>query len=179
MDSDADKIIDLYERHAHDYVADRRSVGWNENAWLDRFSALLSQGASILDIGCGSGEPIARYLIDQGFAVDGVDTSPTLMAICRGRFPQRSWHVADMRALALKVSFDGLLAWDSFFHLVHDDQGPVLVRDVAHCRRRHPLAAHHAHCRVEDHIAPDVGAQTDHAETMTATKLLRKCPTRP
>jgi SAM-dependent methyltransferase len=79
MDSDADKIIDLYERHAHDYVADRRSVGWNESAWLDRFSALLSQGASILDIGCGSGEPNARYLIDQGFAVDGVDTSPTLI----------------------------------------------------------------------------------------------------
>ena len=120
MDSDADKIIDLYERHAHDYVADRRSVG--ENAWLDRFGALLSQGASILDIGCGSGEPIARYLIDQGFEVAGVDTSPTLIAICRGRFPQRSWHVADMRALALEDTFDGLLAWDSFFHLTHDDQ---------------------------------------------------------
>jgi cyclopropane fatty-acyl-phospholipid synthase-like methyltransferase len=50
-------------------------VGWNESAWLDRFSTLLSQGASILDIGCGSGEPIARYLIDRGFAVDGVDVS--------------------------------------------------------------------------------------------------------
>jgi len=133
MVSDADKIIDLYERHAYDYVADRRSVDWNENAWLDRFSALLSEGASILDIGCGSGEPIARYLIDQGFAVHGVDSSATMIAICRGRFPQRSWRVADMRALALEHTFDGLLAWDSFFHLAHDDQ-----------RRMFPIFKRHA-----------------------------------
>ncbi len=118
----ADKIIDLYERHAADYVADRQSAGCNENAWLDRFGALLSPGASILDIGCGCGEPMASYLIDQGFALDGVDSSPTLIALCRERFPQRSWHVADMRVLDLEDTFHGLLAWDSFFHLAHDDQ---------------------------------------------------------
>ena len=50
------------------YVADRGSVGCNESAWLDRFSALLRQGSSVLDIGCGSGEPVVRYLIEQGFA---------------------------------------------------------------------------------------------------------------
>jgi SAM-dependent methyltransferase len=133
MDLDADKIIDFYERHAHDYVADRRTVDWNESAWLDRFSALLPHGASILDIGCGSGEPIAKYLIDRGFTVDGVDTSPTLIALCRERFPQRSWHVADMRTLALEDTFDGLLAWDSFFHLSHDDQ-----------RRMFPIFRQHA-----------------------------------
>ena len=122
MQSDADRIIDLYERHAHDYVADRRQVDWDENAWLDRFAALLSQGSSILDIGCGSGIPVAGYLIEKGFAVDGVDSSPTLIALCRERFPLRSWHQVDMRHLALQRTFDGLLAWDSFFHLAHDDQ---------------------------------------------------------
>ena len=133
MDSDADKIIDLYDRHAHDYVADRRNVGWNESAWLERFGALLRQGSSILDIGCGSGAPVAKYLIDQGFAVDGVDSSPTLIALCRERFPQRSWHLADMRDLSLQRAFDGLLAWDSFFHLTHDDQ-----------RRMFPIFKRHA-----------------------------------
>src|ERR1700722_9854738 len=115
MDSDADKVIDLYERHAHDYVTDRRSVGWNESVWLDRFSTLLSQEASILDIGCGSGEPIARYLIDQGFAVDGVDTSPTLISLCRGRFPQRSWHVADIVAPPLRGTIHCLVCFARFF----------------------------------------------------------------
>jgi SAM-dependent methyltransferase len=133
MNSDADKIIDLYDRHAHDYVADRRNVGWNESAWLERFGALLRQGSSILDIGCGSGAPVAKYLIDQGFAVDGVDSSPTLIALCRECFPQRSWHLADMRDLSLQKAFDGLLAWDSFFHLTHDDQ-----------RRMFPIFKRHA-----------------------------------
>ena len=94
MESDSDKIIDLYERHAYDYVADRRDVGWNESAWLDRFSALLPRGASILDIGCGSGEPIARYLIGHGFAVDGVDTSPTMISAGCFQFLSDMPHLA-------------------------------------------------------------------------------------
>ncbi|HEY6455747.1 MAG TPA: methyltransferase domain-containing protein [Steroidobacteraceae bacterium] len=133
MVSDADKIIDLYERHAHGYIADRERVRWNESLWLDRFTALLPEGATILDVGCGSGEPIARYLIEAGFAVDGVDASPTLISFCRERFPDRTWHVADMRTLTWGKTFHGLLAWDSFFHLAHDDQ-----------RRMFPIFRQHA-----------------------------------
>jgi ubiquinone/menaquinone biosynthesis C-methylase UbiE len=133
MKSDAENIIDLYDRHARDYVADRQREVGNERAWLDQFTALLRQGSSILDIGCGSGEPVARYLIDQGFVVEGVDSSPTLIGFCRERFPQQSWHVADMRTLALKRTYNGLLAWDSFFHLSHDAQ-----------RRMFPVFKRHA-----------------------------------
>jgi SAM-dependent methyltransferase len=122
MNPHADRIIDLYERHAHDYVLDRGRQLGSERAWLDRFTTLLPQGATILDLGCGSAEPIARHLIEQGFAVDGVDTSPTLIAFCRDRFPDRCWHIADMRTFALDRAFHGLLAWDSFFHLSGDDQ---------------------------------------------------------
>ena len=134
MKSDAENIIDLYDRHARDYVADRQREVGNERAWLDQFTALLRQGSSILDIGCGSGEPVARYLIDQGFVVEGVDSSPTLIGFCRERFPQQSWHVADMRTLALKRTYNGLLAWDSFFHLSHDAQSrmfPVFKRHAS------------------------------------------------
>jgi len=133
MKSDADRISDLYERHAHDYITDRTNVGWDERHWLDRFSSLLPKAAAVLDIGCGAGVPIASYLIDRGFAVDGVDTSPTLIAACRERFAHRNWYVADMRRLALSEQFDGLLAWDSFFHLSHDDQ-----------RRMFPIFRRHA-----------------------------------
>jgi SAM-dependent methyltransferase len=120
--SNSDGIIDLYERNAHNYVADRRGVAWDESPWLDRFIGLLPKDATILDIGCGCGEPIAQYFIDRNFAVDGVDASPTLISVCRARFPKQRWHVADMRNLALGRTFQGLLAWDSFFHLSHDDQ---------------------------------------------------------
>jgi len=151
MEADSERIIDLYERHAHDYVADRRSVGWTEVAWLDRFSALLGEGASILDIGCGSGVPVARYLMDKGFVVSGVDTSPTLVALCRKRFPRQAWHVADMRTLALQERFDGLLAWDSLFHLAHDDQ-----------RRMFPIFRRHA----SRHAALMFTSGTSHGEAI-------------
>jgi SAM-dependent methyltransferase len=122
MPSDSDKIIDLYQRNAENYLTDRRSVGWDESAWLDRFIGLLPQDATILDLGCGCGEPIARYFIDRNFAVEGVDASPTLISVCREYFPKQHWHVADMRHLGLGRTFGGILAWDSFFHLAHDDQ---------------------------------------------------------
>jgi hypothetical protein len=62
-----------------------------------------------------------------------VDASPSLIALCRASFPERMWHVADMRTLALDKTFEGLLAWDSLFHLSHDDQ-----------RRMFPIFRRHA-----------------------------------
>jgi ubiquinone/menaquinone biosynthesis C-methylase UbiE len=114
---EADQIIGLYERHAHAWDSDRGRDLVIEKAWMDRFVAHLPAGASILDIGCGSGQPISRYLIEQGFAVVGVDSSPTLISLCRSRFPDQEWIVADMRALAVGRKFHGLIACDSFFHL--------------------------------------------------------------
>jgi SAM-dependent methyltransferase len=121
MSSDADTIIPLYDRHAQAY--DRlRGRDLFERSWLDAFAALLPAGGTLLDIGCGMGEPIARDLIARGFAVTGIDASPQLIAMASAHFPQQSWMVADMRALSLGRAFDGLLAWDSFFHLAPNDQ---------------------------------------------------------
>jgi SAM-dependent methyltransferase len=117
----AEKIIELYQRHAHDWVLDRGSALLEKN-WLDRFLALTPPQASILDIGCGSAEPVARYFIEKECKVTGADSSTTLIDICRRRFPDHHWVVADMRTLSLSRSFDGILAWDSFFHLCPEDQ---------------------------------------------------------
>jgi SAM-dependent methyltransferase len=121
MTSEAELIIGLYRRHASAWARDRGKQLF-EKAWLDRFRALLPPGASVLDIGCGTGEPIASYLIAQGYDLTGVDSAPEMIAMCRDRFPERKWLVADMRSLSLGRSFGGILAWDSFFHLGHDDQ---------------------------------------------------------
>jgi len=40
----------------------------------------------------------------------------------RNHFPNERWLEQDMRTLALGETFDGIIAWDSFFHLTHDDQ---------------------------------------------------------
>ena len=120
--SDASReVIKLYTDHGADFDKERgRSL--DEKTWLDRFTSLLPDGGSILDIGCGSGEPIAGYFIAQGFDVTGIDASLPLIELCRRRFPENLWTVADMRELALGRRFDGLIAWHSFFHLSPEDQ---------------------------------------------------------
>ena len=121
MASEAERIIDLYERHAADWDR-QRGRRLDEKPWLDCLLSLLPPSASILDIGCGSAEPIARFLIEQGCAVTGVDSSSALIGLCRQRFPDREWFVRDMRQLSLNRDFDGILAWDSLFHLSPEDQ---------------------------------------------------------
>ena len=135
MPSPADQIVGLYEKHAQAFDRDRgRSLF--EKSWLDRFLSLLPKSASVLDIGCGHGEPIAAYLVQQGCQVIGVDSAPSLIALCRERFPAQHWIAADMRGLSLGQQFDGVVAWDSFFHLTFDDQ-----------RRMFPLFRDHAASR--------------------------------
>ena len=119
---EAARIIDLYQRKALEWVESRASSSLFEKPWLDRFRALLTPAGPILDLGCGSAEPMARYLIELDHPVVGVDSSPAMIDVCRRHFPRQEWVVADMRKLALQRKFSGILAWDSFFHLCYDDQ---------------------------------------------------------
>jgi SAM-dependent methyltransferase len=129
---EASRIIDLYQRKAQDWIESRARSGLFEKPWLDRFRALLPPAGPVLDLGCGSAEPMARYLIELGHAVAGVDSSPAMIDACRRHFPGQEWLVADMRKLSLQRQFSGILAWDSFFHLCHDDQRQMFPVFRAH-----------------------------------------------
>lgn len=110
-----------------------------ERDWLSRFLAHVPVGGTVVDLGCGMGEPIARHLIDQGRDVLGVDAAPAMIALCRERFPRQEWVVADMRGLALGRRFAGVIAWDSFFHLGHADQRAMIPVFAAHAAPGAPL----------------------------------------
>ncbi len=137
MEDEAERIVGLYRRHARAWAADRGNT-LTEGAWLDRFLALLPAGGAVPAIGCGSGEPIGRHLVGRGHPITGVDSSPEMIGMCQERLPEQDWRVADMRTLSLGCAFDGLLAWDSFFHLSHQDQRRMfpIFREHAAPRRR-------------------------------------------
>ena len=132
MAGEADRIGDLYQRHAHSWDQER-SRSLTEKPWLDKFLSLLPPKPRILDLGCGSAQPIAQYFILQGCQVTGVDSSPALIKLCNKRFPDHNWIIGDMRELSLNDRFDGILAWDSFFHLSPADQ-----------RQMFPIFRHHS-----------------------------------
>ena len=132
MSDVAKLIVGHYERHALAWDADRRAAAWNDKGWIDRFMNLVAAGGSVLDLGCGGGRPVAAAMAAHGLKVAGVDSSATLISLCRDRMPDQRWIQADMRSLALGRGFDGVLAWDSFFHLSPDDQRAMFPIFAAH-----------------------------------------------
>ncbi|MFZ4115593.1 MAG: class I SAM-dependent DNA methyltransferase [Chthoniobacterales bacterium] len=101
---------------------EHRSRDLFEKEWLDKAIGLPPKRATVLDLGCGMGEPIIPYLIEQGFEVTGIDGSNKLLDLARVRFPQTRFILGDMRNFNLKEQFDLIIAWHSLFHLPHEDQ---------------------------------------------------------
>ncbi len=130
-------IVDLYDRRSADWVADRgRDLTEADRIWLDRFTARLKPDDAVLDVGCGSGRPMAAALQERGFRVTGVDASANLIAHATADLPDGRFVQADMRTLELGQTFGGVLAWHSLFHLSAADQRIALPRLLAHAAPR-------------------------------------------
>lgn len=121
----------VYDRQADRYDA-ARSRAFFEARWLSGFGDALDRGARVLDLGCGTGDPISAWLIGEGFRLTGADFSEAMLQRARGRWPNGDWRLADMRDLDLGETFEGIVAWDSFFHLTPDEQRGAIPRLAAH-----------------------------------------------
>ncbi|MGB3455622.1 MAG: class I SAM-dependent methyltransferase [Litorimonas sp.] len=114
-------MADIYERNAAWWDA-RRDLSMYEAPWLNRMMDGLPPRPRILDLGCGTGQPIARYLMDAGATVVGVDASSAMIQTAKRNVPDGTWHVADMRSLPELGPFDAIVSWDAFFHLSPHEQ---------------------------------------------------------
>lgn len=97
-----------------------------EKFYLNFIQKYLPLKSKILDVGCGTGVPIAKFLINSGYIMTGIDVSKKMIDLCKQRFPKEKWLLADMRILDLNEKFDAVIAWQSFFHLSHEDQRSTL-----------------------------------------------------
>ena len=121
--------INVYKRNAEAWDRQRPKVLF-EKKWLDRFLATLPESSSILDVGCGAGDPIAAYLIQRGYCVTGLDAAAEMLTLFRSKYPDQDTILMDMRQLELASRYDGIIAWDSFFHLNQQEQRRVLERFI-------------------------------------------------
>ena len=96
------------------------------------WSQLLPAGATILDLGCGTGIPISLTLIARGCKVYGVDASASMTAEFQGHFP-----TAPVQCAAVEDSdffgrtFDGVVAWGLFFLLGAEAQRQLITKVAA------------------------------------------------
>ena len=107
-------------RNSYDAIAAKwhaGRTGFAARKYLDLLLARLGPGARVLDLGCGTGAPVAQYLIRKGFRVVGVDQSAGMLDIARRTVPEAELIEADMCELELEGSFAAVIAWDSVFHV--------------------------------------------------------------
>lgn len=128
-----EKVYESYDEIV-DWFDDARTKTLMESEYLNLIVNSVPAGDSVLDLGCGTGEPIAQFFINKGFKVTGVDGSKKMIELCKKSFPNEKWIVSDMREINLQQRFDVILAWHSFFYLDHDSQRKMFKIFDAHIK---------------------------------------------
>jgi cyclopropane fatty-acyl-phospholipid synthase-like methyltransferase len=98
---------------------------------LDRFlgelTASLTDGARILELGCGDGRT-TKLLVGR-FDVVGVDLSTEQLRLARGAVPEATFIHADFLELEFdEAAFDAVTAFYSFMHVPRDRHAELLGR---------------------------------------------------
>jgi 2-polyprenyl-3-methyl-5-hydroxy-6-metoxy-1,4-benzoquinol methylase len=97
--------------------------------WLSELRERIPAGGAVLDLGCGSGVPVARDLAAAGYRVTGVDLSEVQIRRARELVPQAEFVRADVTAIDFApAAFDAVVALYVLIHLPLEDQPPLLAR---------------------------------------------------
>lgn len=116
--------------------------------WLTELDQRIPSAARVLDLGCGSGIPVARMLAATGRQVVGVDISDTQIARARRLVPAAEFLRADATAIDWKPqSFDAVICLYTLIHIPLDQQFPLLAEIAGWLRPRGILlvtTGHHA-----------------------------------
>jgi SAM-dependent methyltransferase len=125
-----------YDAVSHLYRRDD-DVPPHYGEWIAELQGRLPTGASVLDLGCGCGLPVARALADVGHEVTGVDLSPVQIERARGLVPRATFSVADLSEIRFApATFDAVVCLYSIIHVPVADHAPLLGRVATWLRPR-------------------------------------------
>jgi SAM-dependent methyltransferase len=113
-----------YNRCARAYADARAKEPADE---LNLLLARVASPAAVLDLGCGSGIPVARTLAER-FSVTGVDFSAEQIRLARKHVPAATFIECDLSQLDLPAaSFHAVVAFYVLFHLPRHEQLGLLA----------------------------------------------------
>ncbi len=126
------KIIMYNQGKSYDKIADgfdkMRDSFNTEQKYLDALINYIPEKSHILDIGCGSGFPIANYFIEKGFQITGIDGSQALLNIAKKKYEKMRCLYGDIRTIELNETFDAIVEWWCLFHLPKLDHEKMIAR---------------------------------------------------
>lgn len=117
-----------YDAIAGQFHAVRSGFRPRETDYLSLLLEPLGKGCRILDLGCGTGHPIASYLDALGHHVTGVDGSEAMLTIARETLSEHRWIHAKMEEIEFTESFHAVVCWDALFHLPRRFYQPIIEK---------------------------------------------------
>jgi 2-polyprenyl-3-methyl-5-hydroxy-6-metoxy-1,4-benzoquinol methylase len=119
-----------YDQMAEQYLATRDPEDPLALRALADLASLLPKEAAVLDLGCGAGVPVTRWLADRGFAVTGVDVSAKQLELARTNVPEGTFLRADITEVVFAPeSFDAVVAFHSIIHVPRTEH-PTLLESI-------------------------------------------------
>jgi SAM-dependent methyltransferase len=120
---------EAYDRIADEWDRARTDLSALERGYVDVLLDGLSVPSAVLDLGCGTGRPIAEYVLARGHAVTGVDQAPRLLELAGKRFPNATWLESRLEDVALPPrSYAAAVCWDALFHIERAHHASIIAK---------------------------------------------------
>jgi SAM-dependent methyltransferase len=121
-----------YESIAEIYINGRgRAVNGIGSSTARAWARTFNKSSIILDLGCGTGIPVTKILLEEGLNVYGVDASLKMVEGFRQNFPDVPVACEPVeRSSFFNLSFDGIIAVGLMFLLTEETQR-VLIPKMA------------------------------------------------
>ena len=129
-DDERDLVRRGYDQLSYRYRRDDAEDG-QYGPWLADLHQRLPASSAVLDLGCGCGIPVARFLAHAGHRVTGIDISDVQIDRARRLVPAARFLRADATRLELPpASYDAVVCLYALIHMPLTEQ-PRLIERVA------------------------------------------------
>ena len=113
---DVSLIREGYDRIAARY-AERRDQK-SSIPYLRILNDKLAANSLVLDLGCGAGLPVDRWMIDHGHRVIGLDISREMLSLARRNIPTARFELRDMATLEVgEYAVDAVVCLFAMFNI--------------------------------------------------------------
>ncbi len=113
-------------KYAKIFKRNRSRLNKFEQSAMKHLTDSLHVGSKVLDLGCGTGLPYDKYLVNRGYEVTGIDFSKKHISMARKSVPEAKFIEKDFTKLRFKPeTFDAVVSFYAIFHVPRAEHGQL------------------------------------------------------
>lgn len=119
-------------RQGYNLAADNYAVGrdvFKNSKYLEILDQMIKPNSTVLDIGCGNGNPVDKYLSDHGHSIIGIDISEKQIELAKKNFPNQTFELRDMSDVQLgEFKVDAVVSFYAIFHIPREEHAELFKK---------------------------------------------------